>query len=213
MSCARAHRMGKGRLLYGIGTRSRRVGHPRRAWPHGHCLFLRDAHALRSRPRVTKTTSTSSSPAAPITAGPHQLFAWPKRGEPFDIIVADAALLVTVRRADVIAIPATSSPHYFYDRLNETIPIPIPEHGGGDCAGCDSGGSARGHPGHHRHGAHLHLPAHARKSYQWLAPAPCRTISRAQAAVMDVIYGASGRAGLRLRLQFERAAASLRAQQ
>ena len=42
---------------------------------------------------------------------------------PFDIMAADAARLVTFG-ADVIAIPCNTA-HYFYDRLNETIPIPI----------------------------------------------------------------------------------------
>ena len=42
---------------------------------------------------------------------------------PFDIMAADAARLVTFG-ADVIAIPCNTA-HYFYDRLNETIAIPI----------------------------------------------------------------------------------------
>lgn len=42
---------------------------------------------------------------------------------PFDIMAADAARLVTFG-ADVIAIPCNTA-HYFYDRLNATIPIPI----------------------------------------------------------------------------------------
>jgi aspartate racemase len=42
---------------------------------------------------------------------------------PFDIMAADAARLVTFG-ADVIAIPCNTA-HYFYDRLNETIDIPI----------------------------------------------------------------------------------------
>lgn len=42
---------------------------------------------------------------------------------PFDIMAADAARLVTFG-ADVIAIPCNTA-HYFYDRLNDTIAIPI----------------------------------------------------------------------------------------
>ncbi|MEF9970324.1 MAG: amino acid racemase [Ruthenibacterium sp.] len=42
---------------------------------------------------------------------------------PFDIMAADAARLVTFG-ADIIAIPCNTA-HYFYDRLNESIDIPI----------------------------------------------------------------------------------------
>lgn len=42
---------------------------------------------------------------------------------PFDIMAADAARLVTFG-ADIIAIPCNTA-HYFYDRLNDTIEIPI----------------------------------------------------------------------------------------
>lgn len=42
---------------------------------------------------------------------------------PFDIMAADAARLVTFG-ADILAIPCNTA-HYFYDRLNETIAIPI----------------------------------------------------------------------------------------
>ena len=42
---------------------------------------------------------------------------------PFDIMAADAARLVTFG-ADVIAIPCNTA-HYFYDRLNESIAVPI----------------------------------------------------------------------------------------
>ena len=42
---------------------------------------------------------------------------------PFDIMAADAARLVTFG-ADMIAIPCNTA-HYFYDRLEQTIPIPI----------------------------------------------------------------------------------------
>ena len=42
---------------------------------------------------------------------------------PFDIMAADAARLVTFG-ADVIAIPCNTA-HYFYDRLNSCIDIPI----------------------------------------------------------------------------------------
>ncbi|MEG2652023.1 MAG: amino acid racemase [Ruthenibacterium sp.] len=42
---------------------------------------------------------------------------------PFDIMAADAARLVTFG-ADVIAIPCNTA-HYFYDRLNDSIAIPI----------------------------------------------------------------------------------------
>ena len=45
------------------------------------------------------------------------------RENPFDIMAEDAARLVTFG-ADVLAIPCNTA-HYFYDRLNETIPIPI----------------------------------------------------------------------------------------
>ncbi len=42
---------------------------------------------------------------------------------PFDIMADDARRLVTFG-ADVLAIPCNTA-HYFYDRLNETIPVPI----------------------------------------------------------------------------------------
>ena len=42
---------------------------------------------------------------------------------PFDIMAEDAARLVTFG-ADILAIPCNTA-HYFYDRLNATIPIPI----------------------------------------------------------------------------------------
>ena len=42
---------------------------------------------------------------------------------PFDIMVADAARLVEFG-ADVLAIPCNTA-HYFYDRLNRTIDVPI----------------------------------------------------------------------------------------
>lgn len=42
---------------------------------------------------------------------------------PFDIMAEDARRLVTFG-ADVLAIPCNTA-HYFYDRLNETIPVPI----------------------------------------------------------------------------------------
>lgn len=42
---------------------------------------------------------------------------------PFDIMAADAARLVTFG-ADVLAIPCNTA-HYFYDGLNETISVPI----------------------------------------------------------------------------------------
>ncbi len=42
---------------------------------------------------------------------------------PFDIMAADATRLVTFG-ADIIAIPCNTA-HYFYDRLNESIEIPI----------------------------------------------------------------------------------------
>ena len=42
---------------------------------------------------------------------------------PFDIMAADAKRLVKFG-ADILAIPCNTA-HYFYDRLNKTIPIPI----------------------------------------------------------------------------------------
>ena len=42
---------------------------------------------------------------------------------PFDIMARDAQRLVTFG-ADVLAIPCNTA-HYFYDRLNETISVPI----------------------------------------------------------------------------------------
>ena len=42
---------------------------------------------------------------------------------PFDIMAEDAARLVTFG-ADVLAIPCNTA-HYFYDRLNESIHVPI----------------------------------------------------------------------------------------
>ena len=43
--------------------------------------------------------------------------------DPFDIMAADAARLVTFG-AEMLAIPCNTA-HYFYDRLNQTIPVPI----------------------------------------------------------------------------------------
>ena len=101
---------------------------------------------------------------------------------PFDIMAADAARLVTFG-ADVIAIPCNTA-HYFYDRLNETIPIPILNMVEGHRAGRE-GGRQRpcGHPGHHRHGAHPHLPAHVRKARPAL-----RRAGRRRAGCRDGYY-------------------------
>ena len=60
---------------------------------------------------------------------------------PFDIMAADAARLVTFG-ADVIAIPCNTA-HYFYDRLNETIPIPILNMVEETVLAAKAGGSAR----------------------------------------------------------------------
>ena len=43
--------------------------------------------------------------------------------DPFGIMAADAARLVTFG-AEMLAIPCNTA-HYFYDRLNQTIPVPI----------------------------------------------------------------------------------------
>ena len=45
------------------------------------------------------------------------------KDDPFDIMAADAARLVTFG-AEMLAIPCNTA-HYFYDRLNQTIPVPI----------------------------------------------------------------------------------------
>ena len=45
------------------------------------------------------------------------------KDDPFDIMAADAERLVTFG-ADLLAIPCNTA-HYFYDRLNKTIPVPI----------------------------------------------------------------------------------------
>lgn len=56
-------------------------------------------------------------------------------------MAADAARLVTFG-ADVIAIPCNTA-HYFYDRLNETIPIPILNMVEETVLAAKAGGSAR----------------------------------------------------------------------
>ena len=113
---------------------------------------------------------------------------------PFDIMAADAARLVTFG-ADVIAIPCNTA-HYFYDRLNETIPIPILNMVEETVLAAKAGGSAR-----------VGILATT-------GTVRTRTVpdDAAQAAVMDVIYGDIKQGRPADMAAFERAAASLRAQ-
>ena len=149
------------RLLYGTGI-AQGVGHPRRAWPYGHCLFLRDAHAPypgRARPRPHRRHHQQPR----HHAGPHQLYSGPKRGEPLRHHGRGRGAACHVRRG-CHRHPLQHRP-LFLRQAQRDHPHPHPEHGGGDCAGRE-GGRQRpcGHPGHHRHGAHPHLPAHVRKA-------------------------------------------------
>ena len=115
---------------------------------------------------------------------------------PFDIMAADAARLVTFG-ADVIAIPCNTA-HYFYDRLNETIPIPILNMVEETVLAAKAGGSARV-------GILATTGTVRTRTYQ-------RMDDAAQAAVMDVIYGDIKQGRPADMAAFERAAASLRAQ-
>ena len=113
---------------------------------------------------------------------------------PFDIMAADAARLVTFG-ADVIAIPCNTA-HYFYDRLNETIPIPILNMV--EETVLATTGTVR------------------TRTYQRMCEKhglPCAVPDdAAQAAVMDIIYGDIKQGRPANMDAFERAAASLRAQ-
>ena len=103
---------------------------------------------------------------------------------PFDIMAADAARLVTFG-ADVIAIPCNTA-HYFYDRLNETIPIPILNMVEETVLAAKAGGSARV-------GILATTGTVRTRTYQRMCEKhglPCAVPDdAAQAAVMDVIYG------------------------
>ena len=103
---------------------------------------------------------------------------------PFDIMAADAARLVTFG-ADVIAIPCNTA-HYFYDRLNETIPIPILNMVEETVLAAKAGGSARV-------GILATTGTVRTRTYQRMCEKhglPCAVPDdAAQAAVMDIIYG------------------------
>ena len=126
---------------------------------------------------------------------------------PFDIMAADAARLVTFG-ADVIAIPCNTA-HYFYDRLNETIPIPILNMVEETVLAAKAGGSARV-------GILATTGTVRTRTYQRMCEKhglPCAVPDdAAQAAVMDVIYGDIKQGRPADMAAFERAAASLRAQ-
>ena len=125
---------------------------------------------------------------------------------PFDIMAADAARLVTFG-ADVIAIPCNTA-HYFYDRLNETIPIPILNMVEETVLAAKAGGSARV-------GILATTGTVRTRTYQRMCEKhglPCAVPDdAAQAAVMDIIYGDIKQGRPANMDAFERAAASLRA--
>ena len=118
-----------------------------------------------------------------------------------------AARLVTFG-ADVIAIPCNTA-HYFYDRLNETIPIPILNMVEETVLAAKAGGSARV-------GILATTGTVRTRTYQRMCEKhglPCAVPDdAAQAAVMDVIYGDIKQGRPADMAAFERAAASLRAQ-
>ena len=111
---------------------SKDAGHSGRAGPHGHGLFLRTCdppHQGRLRPGPHRHHHQQPG----HHPGPHARFILGQsQDDPFDIMAADAARLVTFG-AEMLAIPCNTA-HYFYDRLNQTIPVPHFEHGGRDGA-------------------------------------------------------------------------------
>lgn len=107
---------------------------------YGHCLFLRDAHAPYQAARDQDHIDVIINSRA-TTPDRTSYILGQSAENPFDIMAADAARLVTFG-ADVIAIPCNTA-HYFYDRLNETIPIPILNMVEETVLAAKAGGSAR----------------------------------------------------------------------
>ena len=122
-------------------------------------------------------------------------------------LLADARLLEECG-CTVIAIPCNTA-HYFYDRLNETIPIPILNMVEETVLAAKAGGSARV-------GILATTGTVRTRTYQRMCEKhglPCAVPDdAAQAAVMDVIYGDIKQGRPANMDAFERAAASLRAQ-
>ena len=122
-------------------------------------------------------------------------------------LLADARLLEECG-CTVIAIPCNTA-HYFYDRLNETIPIPILNMVEETVLAAKAGGSARV-------GILATTGTVRTRTYQRMCEKhglPCAVPDdAAQAAVMDIIYGDIKQGRPANMDAFERAAASLRAQ-
>ena len=132
----------------------------------------------------------------------------PGNTEPmYQRLLADARLLEECG-CTVIAIPCNTA-HYFYDRLNETIPIPILNMVEETVLAAKAGGSARV-------GILATTGTVRTRTYQRMCEKhglPCAVPDdAAQAAVMDVIYGDIKQGRPADMAAFERAAASLRAQ-
>ena len=130
---------------------------------------------------------------------------------PFDIMAAD--MTDSLRKlescgADCLVMPCNTA-HYFYDRLNETIPIPILNMVEETVLAAKAGGSARV-------GILATTGTVRTRTYQRMCEKhglPCAVPDdAAQAAVMDIIYGDIKQGRPANMDAFERAAASLRAQ-
>lgn len=126
---------------------------------------------------------------------------------PFDIMAADAARLVTFG-ADMLAIPCNTA-HYFYDRLNATIPIPILNMVEQTVLAAKRGGCRRvgilATTGTVRTGTYQRMCA--AHGLECAVPD-----AGAQQCVMDVIYSDIKRGRRAGKPAFARAAGSLRAQ-
>ena len=129
------------------------------------------------------------------------------KDDPFAVMEQDGFSLVHYG-ATVIAIPCNTA-HYFYDRLNETIPIPILNMVEETVLAAKAGGSARV-------GILATTGTVRTRTYQRMCEKhglPCAVPDdAAQAAVMDIIYGDIKQGRPANMDAFERAAASLRAQ-
>ena len=129
------------------------------------------------------------------------------KDDPFAVMEQDGFSLVHYG-ATVIAIPCNTA-HYFYDRLNETIPIPILNMVEETVLAAKAGGSARV-------GILATTGTVRTRTYQRMCEKhglPCAVPDdAAQAAVMDIIYGDIKQGRPADMAAFERAAASLRAQ-
>ena len=162
--------MGK-EVLHGTGI-AQGVGHPRRAWPYGHRLFYemltRAMQAARDQDHIDVIINSRAT-----TPDRTSYILGQSAENPFDIMAADAARLVTFG-ADVIAIPCNTA-HYFYDRLNETIPIPILNMVEETVLAAKAGGSARASWPPRARCAPAPTSACAKST---ACPAPCRTMPR-----------------------------------